>query len=80
MRLEKREITLNEYDSLKDVFYLQKILLAEYGNGIAKAKRKEVRNELTSLMKEIVEDMFLLQDLLSLSGNENKVGQEQENE
>jgi len=30
MKLEKREITLNEIDSVKDAFVMQKILLNEY--------------------------------------------------
>ena len=71
MKLEKREITLNEYDSLKDTFYMQKLLLLEYVNGVADARRKEVRGELTSLMREISEDMCLLRDLLSLSGEDD---------
>ncbi len=71
MKLEKREITLNEYDSLKDTFYMEKLLLSEYVNGVAGARRKEVRGELTSLMREISEDMCLLRDLLSLSGEDD---------
>ena len=71
MKLEKREITLNEYDSLKDTFYMEKLLLSEYVNGVADARRKEVRGELTSLMREISEDMCLLRDLLSLSGEDD---------
>ena len=71
MKLEKREITLNEYDSLKDTFYMEKLLLSEYVNGVADARRKEVRGELTALMREISEDMCLLRDLLSLSGEDD---------
>ena len=46
MKLEKREITLNEFDSLKDVFYLEKNLLCEYANALEKACRQETRNEI----------------------------------
>lgn len=64
MKLEKREITLNEQDSLKDAFYMQKILLLEYGNAIAKACTKEIRQELTKLMKETCVDLSLVKDLI----------------
>ena len=37
MRLEKREITLNEQDSLRDVLFLGKALLLEYAESLGKA-------------------------------------------
>ena len=40
MKLEKREITLNEKDSLTDVFYLQKTLLLNYIEALANIERK----------------------------------------
>ena len=57
MKLEKREITLNEADSLKDVFYLERTLFREYSKGEGYAERKELTNELTTLIKEAKEDM-----------------------
>ena len=64
MRLEKREITLNEQDSLKDVIFAEKALLFEYIEGLAKAKRKEIREDLLGFIKGAAEDLFLINDLL----------------
>lgn len=72
MKLEKREITLNEFDSLKDAFYMEKVLLFEYMQALSKAERKETQGELFRLMKEVGEDMLLLRDLMSGSAIENK--------
>lgn len=57
MKLEKREITLNEADSLKDVFYLERTLFREYSEGEGYTERKELANERTALIKEAKEDM-----------------------
>ncbi len=72
MKLEKREITLNEFDSLKDAFYMEKTLLAEYVHALSKAERKETRSELLSLIKEVGEDMLFLRDLMRGSAIENE--------
>lgn len=56
MKLEKREITLNESDSLKDVFYLERTILLEYESGKAYAFRKETVNELQSLVQDAKKD------------------------
>ncbi len=64
MKLEKREITLNEYDSLQDVFYMQKLILQEYNFFLAKTEKKQTRNELLRLISENASDLFLLKDLL----------------
>ena len=74
MKLEKREITLNEFDSLKDVFYLEKNLLCEYANAIEKVERQENRNELLTLMQEAIDDLFFAKDLMRGSAIENKNG------
>ena len=63
MKLEKREITLNESDSLKEALYLEKLLLGEYVETLFKTERKDVRAELLRLMQETGEDMCLLLDL-----------------
>ena len=70
MKLEKREITLNESDSLKEAFYIEKILLFEYVETLGKAERKDVRAELLRLMQETGEDMCLLLDLWNKSMQE----------
>ncbi len=70
MKLEKREITLNEFDSLKEMFYLEKMLMGEYLACLTRAKRKETRKELLRLMQEVGEDMTLAQDLMKKSAEE----------
>ena len=39
MKLEKREITLNERDSIKDAYYMQKVLLNEYICSLEKVEK-----------------------------------------
>ena len=75
MKLEKREITLNEYDSLKDAFFLQKTLLHEYVCFLPQAERKETRNEMIRLVKEVIEDMYTIRDLMKSSESETGVGE-----
>ena len=71
MRLEKREITLNERDSLRDILFLGKALLFEYTESLGKVYRKEVREGLLDLIKENAEDFFLVSDLLQKLEEEN---------
>ncbi len=49
MKLKKREITLNEADSLKDVFFTENALTRAYEEGDGFAFRKETANALSSL-------------------------------
>jgi hypothetical protein len=56
MKLEKREITLNEADSLKDIYYIEKTLLQAYADGEIFAVRKEVENELKTLLRQTEEE------------------------
>lgn len=68
MRLEKREITLNEYDSLQDAYHMQKMLLQEYCLRLPQLKRKQTRAEALRIMEENVKDLFLLSDLIENLG------------
>ena len=72
MKLEKREITLNEFDSLRDAFYMEKTLFLEYREALLFAWRKETRGELLELLREVAQDMLFLQDLMQGSSIENK--------
>lgn len=72
MKLEKREITLNEYDSLKEMFYMEKLLMNEYSECLTKATRRETRKELLRLMCEVGEDMSFVQDLMGKSSAEKE--------
>jgi hypothetical protein len=60
MKLEKREITLNERDSLTDVVCLDKVLLFAYQEGLAKMKRKETAKALIRQMQETAEELFFI--------------------
>ena len=72
MKLEKREISLNEYDSLKDAFYSLKTTLSEYVCALSHATRKETRTELLRLMSETGEDLFFVRDLMRYSSSEKE--------
>jgi hypothetical protein len=56
MKLEKREITLNEADSLKDIYYIEKALLTAYAEGEVFIVRKETENELAKLIAQTKEE------------------------
>ena len=64
MRLEKREITLNEQDSLKDLLLLEKALLGQYADALARVERKELRERILELFKETAQEVFWTKDLL----------------
>jgi hypothetical protein len=64
MKLEKREITLNEQDSLSDVLFMEKALLFEYVEALAKVSRKETRERLLDFIKDAAECLFLVKDIL----------------
>lgn len=67
MKLEKREITLNETDSLKDMFFWEKFLTDEYKEGAKRAERKETESELMRLCEEAKADMEFMQERLQRS-------------
>ena len=65
MKLEKREITLNEYDSLLDIYHMERTLLMQYVQSIAKAKTKQTLGELLRLTNETGEDIYFIKELLA---------------
>ena len=65
MKLEKREITLNEKDSLKDLLLLERALLSQYIDTLTRVTRKEFRLRLLELVRETAEEIFLAKDLLN---------------
>ena len=71
MKLEKREITLNEYDSLRDIFCLERLLFSEYARVLEKQIRKEVKGEVLRLIKETGEEICLMGELMNGSAIEN---------
>ena len=62
MKLEKREITLNEYDSLLDAYYRERMLINEYVCALAHIQRKETKDLLLRLINDTAKEMFFLQD------------------
>ena len=62
MKLEKREITLNEKDSLKDIYYFEKTLLQEYEKAAKSVTRKEVKNELNRLLEGLQKETQTLRE------------------
>ena len=67
MKLEKREITLNERDSLKDVYYVEEALSHAYGAGVKGGHRKEVNDAFALLHAQAEEEKKLLCSLLEKS-------------
>ena len=64
MKLEKREITLNEEDSIKDMYFFEKNLQTQYAQGVKFAERKETEGELSRLMREAEKDAVLCAELI----------------
>lgn len=67
MKLEKREITLNEADSLSDVLVFEKSLAAAYVVRLAVTERKEVRAKFVEALEENARDICIVADLLRRS-------------
>ena len=63
MKLEKREITLNEADSVKDMYFYEKNLQFRYAQALKFAERKEAEGELHRLLRETEKDAALLEEL-----------------
>ncbi|MBQ4268150.1 MAG: hypothetical protein IJB97_00705 [Clostridia bacterium] len=64
MKLEKREITLNEKDTLTDMLLMERALLSAYAQACGEAERKESRLLMTENFTETAKDAFSLRDLL----------------
>ena len=69
MKLEKREITLNEADSLLDMLYLEERLLNAYAVGAKKGFRKELVGEFSRLLEETKKERESVAALLENSKN-----------
>ncbi len=73
MKLKKREITLNEVDSLKDMLYLENLIAGAYGEGDENAFRRETTNELQTLGKELAGERALVEKLFKRAKAEQLV-------
>ena len=65
MKFEKREITLNERDSILDVLVIHERLAEVYLQGARVADRKELRELIKKRLHETIEEIYLLNDLLN---------------
>ena len=72
MKLEKREISLNETDSLRDAFAVEKMLLYAYVDALAAVERRETRKEILRFMQETGEDLCFVKDLLQCACKQKK--------
>jgi hypothetical protein len=63
MKNDKRDITLNQADSIQDMMFMQKMLLRNYCEAIFFARRKEVRSALLECFASVAEDVFFLEGL-----------------
>ncbi len=64
MKLEKREVTLNEKDTLKDALTFERTLLTEYAAFACVVTGEERRAQLIARMEKILRVVFTLVDLL----------------
>ena len=73
MKLEKREITLNERDSLLDMYFFERLLEKEYALGSTKAERKETERVLAQAETTARESVARVHALIEKS-EKNKGG------
>ena len=63
MKLEKREITLNEQDTLLDICRMEESLLHDYVALLTHIQRKQTRELLLTHLREVAEDLYTGTDL-----------------
>ena len=64
MKLEKREVTLNEKDSLKDMLVCERALLMEYAALSPTIEGEERRNDYEECFDKTLQNVFYVADLL----------------
>ena len=72
MKLEKREITLNEYDSLHDIFQTEKNLLRTYIELLEYIESKEIKQAFIKAVSFVAEDMLSVLSLMQGASIKNK--------
>ena len=65
MKLEKREVTLNEKDTLRDMRFFEENLALEYRRAAAFAEEKETKAVLLRHAEELREKIERLEELLA---------------
>ena len=71
MKNEKREITLNEKDSLTDMLETEKNVLNAYVDSLWQVEKKQFREQILRNLNETAQDAFLLLDILSGKNSDN---------
>ncbi len=69
MKLDKREITLNEADSIRDVLETEKTLLRAYASKLEYAERKETRAKLLEHLNESGKNVYCVVDWQEKTGD-----------
>ena len=64
MKFEKRDITLNEADSIRDMLQMEKNTLIEYAQGLVVPLQKQTRNVWLKNLGETAESVGELQNVL----------------
>ncbi len=64
MKFEKRDITLNEADSLRDMLNTEKNVLAEYARALECNVKKQTQNELIGCLHECATGLCEMRVLL----------------
>lgn len=64
MKFEKRDITLNEADSIRDMLQMEKNTLIEYAQGLVVPLQKQTRNAWLKNLGETAESVGELQNVL----------------
>ena len=64
MRLEKREVTLNERDSLLDMRTCAETLLQTYVKSVIYLERKETRTRVKTALCDLLDVIYTLNDRL----------------
>lgn len=61
----KRDITLNEESTIEDMLAFERGLLRDYAAAVFAIESKEARELVLASIKELAEDTWLVNDLLS---------------
>ena len=64
MKLEKREVTLNERDSLLDLRVCAEMLLERYAQSAVCLERKETRTRVKTAIADLLDVIYTLNDRL----------------
>lgn len=62
MKLEKREITLNEQDSMQDMFMTERNVLYAYTQALEKTNRKENVHCFCAHLQETAKELLLVKE------------------